>query len=536
MSAVPDHPPDFLVIGGGTAGCILAARLSENEDVKVVLIEAGPRDRNPLIHIPIGFSKLMHNRKLNWGYHTRPQDHLNARSIYWPRGKVLGGSSSINGMIWVRGCDTDFDEWASVTNDSMWAWDNVQPYFRKLEAAETDVDERLGTAGRIPLTTPKARSVAVDAFVSAAETMGLQRQNGMAIADRHTAGSYLVTAANGLRVNAVKAYLRRAGQRRNLQVLTNSHVQKILLDRGNAATGILLHRDGATHELRCQRGVVLAAGAINSPQILMLSGVGRASHLKRHGIEVRLDAPGVGQNLQDHLGVRVMARVKPAVTINSDFRRPWRLLGHCMTYALTRSGPISVGGAYAGAFFSPSGRARPSMQVHFLPLALKGPGWDFYPFSAVTANVCQLAPKSTGEVALQSSNHMDAPLIDPNYLSHPEDQEMMVAGVRYVRRIFEAPSFRDSLHAREFAPGPDIQGDDDILDFVRGAATTVYHPVGTCRMGSDATAVVSSKGRVNGVERLWIADASIMPTIVSGNTNAATAMIAERISECIRAS
>ena len=520
---------DMIIVGGGTAGCILAARLSEDPALQVVLIEAGPPDRNPLIHIPIGFSRLQHDPGVNWRYSTCPQNELDGRAIYWPRGRVLGGSSAINGMIWVRGDPEDFDSWARITGDDRWTWAAVQPVFAVIEAAAAGHDHRLGRNGRIPMAATSLRNPAVEAFLAAGEDSGLPRRTDLTISDRAGVGHYLVTTRNGVRVGSAGAYLKQAMRRRNLRVITGARVSRILLDAGNTARGVCITRGGQGTEIPARRGVVLASGTVNSPQILMLSGIGPGAELRRQGIPVLHDAPEVGRNLRDHFGVRVINRIGPRVTVNSDFARPWRLVRHALAYLLFRQGPLTMGGAHAGAFLSTRGQKRPDVQVNFLPLSVKGPGWDFHPFSAITANVCQLRPGSTGTIALASPDIHDAPVIDPNYLSDPDDRETLVAGLRRVREIFATPSFVQAMAPAEVAPGRDVRTDADLLNYARANGSTVYHPVGTCRMGADPAAVVTPDGRVNGACNLWVADASIMPTIPSGNTNAATALIAEKI-------
>jgi len=534
MKLSQNFEADYVVVGGGTAGCIVAARLAEDADNQVVLVEAGPKDRSPLLHIPIGFSKLLHNQKMTWGYKTTAQANLNGRCISWPRGKVLGGCSSINGMVWVRGNDLDFNEWARLTKDSGWSWSEVQYYFKKLEAASGCEDDRLGRSGQIPLTVTKLRNKSVEAFIAAGEQQGLTLRTGMAISDQTGVGYYLTTTKNGRRVSSARAFLWNSGGKKNLTVLTNTRVSKVLFDDSNVAVAVCAHRGGNTFKIQSRRGIVLTAGAINSPHLLMLSGIGQSEQLKRQGIPVRWNSREVGRNLRDHLGVRVITRIKPSITVNNDFKRPWRLLKYGLQYAISRTGPLSMGGAYAGAFFSTGASRRPSMQIHFLPLSMKGEGWDFHRFAAVTANVCQLRPESVGDVSLETGDYRDAPRIDPNYLLSPADQTAMVAGVRFVRNLFQSPAFTGPMEPKELAPGTGVQKDEDILEFIRENSSTVFHPVGTCRMGSDAVSVVTPEGRVRGTQRLWIADASIMPTIPSGNTNAATAVIAERVSDFIR--
>lgn len=525
---------DFVVVGAGTAGCILASRLSEDPKTSVILTEAGPRDNNPLVHIPIGFSNLLYNPKLNWGFETTAQDYLESRRIDWPRGKLIGGSSSINGMIWVRGDEKDFDDWAVAAADARWSWQGCQKYFQLCEDAPENSDPRLGRGGMIPLSVTSANNIAVDAFLSAGQASGLPLQRSLGISDKAGVGYYLTTIREGRRISSAVAYLKKAEKRRNLRVLTSTSVSKIVLSDDRVATGVIGHKKGKRITINARRGVILSAGTVGSPQLLMLSGIGDGRDLKKHGIGVAIDSREVGANLQDHFGARVMSKIAPPVSINSDFRRPWRLAKYAAQYFLSRSGPLSIGGAYAGAFFSPTGKGRPTMQIHFLPLTMKGKGWNFHKFSGVTANVCQLRPKSRGKISLATPFHEDAPLIDPKYLSHEEDQAAIVDGVKFVRKMLRAPSFVEPMKSTEFWPGAEVESDSDILSYAKSVGNTVFHPVGTCRMGADSNAVVNSQGLLNGAQNLWVADASIMPNIPSGNTNAATAMIAEQISDIIK--
>ncbi len=534
MNAAHKCESDYIVVGGGTAGCILAARLSENPKTKVILIEAGPPDSNLKIHIPIGFSRLLKDQRLNWCFSTEPQDELDGRRIDWPRGKVLGGSSSINGMIWVRGDTRDFDDWAAITEDERWAWKNVQKHFKKLEAGTDNTDHRIGRSGRISLTPIRVHNEAVDAFLAAAVENGLPYRTDLTISDRIGTGPYLSTIYNGQRVSSARAYLKDARTRRNLRILTHMTVSKVKFNEDNVATGVRATSGRTSFQLTCRQGVILAAGVIGSPHILMLSGIGPTDQLKKHGIPVRLHSGEVGQNLRDHFGVRIINRIKPQITVNSDFRRPWRLAHHLLHYVVRRAGPLSVGGAYAGAFFSTQDGTRPTMQIHFLPLSTQGPKWNFHPFSAVTCNVSQLRPKSKGYLTLASPDPATSPFLDPRYLSDQEDQQDLVSGVRIVRNLIKNRPFVERMESEEFLPGRNVRTDDEILDYIRSMGTTVFHPVGTCRMGADPSAVVSPEGQVLGVRKLWIADASIMPTITSGNTNAATAMIAEQVSDFVR--
>lgn len=522
---------DIVIVGAGSAGCVLAARLSEIPALKVLLVEAGPRDRNPWIHIPVGFSRLLHNPSVNWMYETVPQAALGGRQIYWPRGKVLGGSSAINGLVWVRGGPDDFDAWSQALQDPSWSWENVAGFFRLIEAAPVEVDPRLGHDGTVGLRLPQARHAAVDAFLQAANAAGLKTRPDLSIADHPGVGQYLVTTLGGLRTSAARAYLTAASRRSNFALMTNATALRLEISPQKQVTGVHVLQGGRTRLLRASRGVVVAGGTINSPQLLMLSGIGPAAYLKEHGIPVLHDAPQVGENLQDHYGVRVIAELNSPITINDDFRRPWRLAMHAARYALFRNGPVSVGGAYAGAFFSTAGDETPDMQIHFLPMASNRKGWSFEPFSGVTANVCQMRPFSRGRVRLASADPHSAPQIDPNYLGDPRDRDALVKGIRFTRSIYRQPPFSTVLGARERAPGADRESEADILDHARAHGSTVFHPVGTCRMGIDRDAVVDPGCRVRAVTGLWVVDASVMPTITSGNTNAATIMIAEKISQ-----
>ena len=503
--------------------------------VRVVLIEAGPRDRHPLVHIPIGFSRLVGDHPLNWANRTEPQHAIDGRRIRWPRGRVLGGSSSINGMVWVRGSPKDYDQWAQLSGDRGWSWDQLQYLFERIEAAGEDADPRLGRNGAIPLATTMVANPAVKAFLAAGANRGLRQDYPLAISDVARVGYYLITTRRGRRVSSAVAYLNPARGRQNLHIVTRAPVSGIEIDRDLKATGVTVGRGQNRRRFSAGKGVILAAGAIGTPQLLMLSGIGAPDTLRRHGIEVRVARTEVGLHLRDHFGVRIMSRITPPVSINSDIRRPWRLIRHALHYALTRRGPFSMGGAHAGAFLRTNSAPAPDVQVHFLPVAMRGPGWDFHPFSATTANVCQLRPKSSGSIKLRSAEPAEAPLIDPRYLSDLEDQEVLLAGVRMVRDLLNSQPFCRPMGAIEFAPGPDVTSDDELLAYIRDQGSTVFHPVGTCRMGGDCEAVVDARGRVRGARNLFVADASIMPTIPSGNTNAATAVIAERISEILRA-
>ena len=528
-------PPevDVIVVGAGTAGCVLAARLSENPDLRVLVVEAGRADRNPWIHIPAGFSRLLDDAGLNWCYETESQSDLAGRTVRWPRGKVVGGSGAINGMVWVRGAPHDYDRWAATVGDPGWSWTEAEALFRSCESAPGDADARLGRDGTMPLARPRHDHPLVRAFIEAGVAAGLPARHDLSISDRNGVGPYLTTIRRGLRVSAAGAYLKPALRRGNLALATASTVCGVTLASGHRATGVRLTRSGTQAHVRARRGVVLAAGAVDTPRLLMLSGIGPGPDLARLGIPVAVQSPEVGRNLQDHFGVRVIAEVGRPVTINDDFRRPWRLAGHALRYAIARTGPLAVGGAYAGAFFSSDGGDRPDMQIHFLPLSSERRGWTFHRFSGVTANVCQLRPASRGRIELGSADPAAPPCIDPAYLSDERDRKAIVEGIRFTRALFRQPPLSTRYGARERMPGEPCASDAALLDYARGTGSTVFHPVGTCRMGRD-DGVVDPGFRVRGTRNLWVADASVMPHLPSGNTNAATLMLAERAARVLK--
>ena len=532
MASLPPET-DVIIVGAGTAGCVLAARLSEDSDLRVLVVEAGRADRSPWIHIPVGFSRLLDDADLNWCYETESQVGLAGRTVRWPRGKVVGGSSAINGMVWVRGAPDDYDRWAATVGDPAWSWAEAEALFRTCEAAPSDADARLGRDGRMPLARPRHDHPLVSAFIEAGVDAGLDERSDLSISDHVGVGPYLTTICRGLRVSAAGAYLKPALRRDNLELATASMVCGVILDSGRRAIGVHLTHLGTPAIVRARLGVVLAAGAVDTPKLLMLSGIGSGPNLARFGIPVAVESPEVGRNLQDHFGVRVIAEVGRPITINDDFRRPWRLAGHALRYAFARTGPVAMGGAYAGAFFSSDGGDRPDTQIHFLPLSSERRGWTFHRFSGVTANVCQLRPASRGRIDLGSADPAAAPCIDPAYLSDERDRKAIVAGLRFTRELFRRPPFSTRYDAEERMPGERCASDTALLDYARNTGSTVFHPVGTCRMGKH-DGVVDSSFRVRGATNLWVADASVMPHLPSGNTNAATLMLAERAARVLK--
>ncbi len=516
---------DYIIVGAGSAGCVLANRLSADPARRVCLIEAGGEDRHPMIHMPLGLAALARLRKLNWGYETAPEPELDGRCLYWPRGKVLGGSSSINAMIYMRGHPEDYRGWAEATGSPLWDWPHVLGLFRDLEAnARLAGDPLHGAAGPLSVSDLRAPNPLSLAFVAAAAEAGLPGCADFNGAAQEGAGLYQVTQRNGRRWSAARAFLAAARGRRNLEVRTGTPVQRVIFE-GRRAVGVALR--GGALRLRPGGEVILCGGAINSPQLLLLSGIGPGADLRRLGIEVLQDAPGVGGNLQDHLDVALLAPERGRLSIGlspSFLPRVWR----GMRQWRQGEGEFTSNVAEAGAFArSDPGRARPNLQFHFLPALLRDHGRRTTFGHGATLHVCDLLPQSRGRISLASPRPEEAPRIAAGYLSAPEDMAVLLAGLRLARRILGAPAL-----ARHLRPGP--EPDEAVLvDQIRATAETIYHPVGTCRMGADAGSVTDPALRVRGVEGLRVADASVMPRILAGNTNAPAMMIGENAARMI---
>jgi choline dehydrogenase len=506
---------DFIVIGAGSAGCVLASRLALDSGRRVLLLEAGGSDWHPFIHMPAGIARLVHNRRINWNYSTEPEPALNGRRLYWPRGKVLGGCSSINAMCYVRGQPQDYDDWARSGAEG-WSYAEVLPYFKKSQVAVSDL---------------RSRNVLSEQFVAAGTHFGLPLTRDFNGPSQHGVGFYQVTQQHGRRCSSAVAYLRPAGRWSNLEIRGNSLVERIILDKGRASRVQYVRRGQRLNAL-CTEEILLCAGAVNSPQVLMLSGIGPADHLRELGIPVEVDLPGVGANLQDHLDVCTLHKSTSPVTY--DFG-PLAELGVALRYMATRSGPGASNVAEAGAFLCSSQAVdgRPDIQLHFVPAQLDDHGRNRLPGHGFTLHACNLQPLSRGQIRLRSPRPSDAPLIFANYLQESQDLAVMIEAVRRSRQILGAPAF-DAYRGVEVFPGAEAQTDAQLAAFIRAKAETIYHPVGTCRMGTDELAVVDPSLRVRGVRGLRIVDASIMPTIVRGNTNAPTIMIAEKAADLIR--
>ncbi|MGJ8623405.1 MAG: GMC family oxidoreductase [Yoonia sp.] len=524
---------DYVVVGAGSAGCVIANRLTANGKYSVILLEAGGRDLNPWIHIPVGYFKTIHNPAVDWCYKTEPDPGLNGRSIEWPRGKVLGGSSSLNGLLYVRGQPQDYDRWRQMGNTG-WGWDDVLPLFKRAENNERGADEFHGDAGPLSVSNMRIKRPITDAWVKAAQAEGYPFNPDYNGASQEGVGFFQLTARNGRRCSSAVAYLNPARGRSNLRIVTHAQVDKVLLS-GTKATGVqYTDRSGTTHQVVAHREVILSGGAINSPQLLMLSGIGAPDELKAQGIEVTADLPGVGKNMQDHLQARLVYKCNEP-TLNDEVRTLFGQAKIGLRYVLTRSGPMTMAASLATGFMKTHDDLEtPDIQFHVQPLSAENPGKGADPFSAFTMSVCQLRPESKGEIRLKSANPRDYPAIIPNYLSTKTDCDTIVAGVKIARRIARQSPLAEKI-SQEFRPNADLPMDDDpaILDWARSNTASIYHPTGTCKMGGDPMAVVDAQLRVHGITGLRVADCSIMPEIVSGNTNAPAIMIGEKASDLI---
>ena len=523
---------DYVIIGAGSAGCVLANRLTEDPTTRVLLIEAGGRDWSPYIHIPAGFMKLLDHPKLTWGYHAEPDPGTAGRAILYPRGRVLGGSSSINGLIYVRGQPEDFDHWAQLGNRG-WSWDDVLPYFKKAENWEGEANEWRGKGG--PLFTSRMTDIPplCRAVIEAGQQIGLEYREDVNSLPHGGIGYCQQTRGGRRRASAARTYLRPAMKRPNLQVITKAQVRRILFD-GKRAIGVEYERGGAVERANAAREVILSAGAINSPHILQLSGVGAPEHLTRIGVSVHHALPGVGQNLQDHYIARVSYPVKGTTTINERSRGP-ALAAEILRYLVTGKGMLTYSASLAAASVKVlEESATPDMQISIAPGSFKdGQIGELDDFPGITAGAWQMRPLSRGYVEAKSGDPREAPAINPRYLSDPTDRRAMIGGLRFVRRLFGAPALARYCGA-EILPGAQVESDDELLDYARQKGSTVYHATCTCKMGSDQRAVVDDQLRVHGLEGLRVIDASVMPTVTSTNTNAPTIMIAERGAELIR--
>ncbi len=524
---------DFVIVGAGSAGCVLANRLSASGRYRVAVLEAGPPDTNPWIHIPVGYFKTMGNPATDWCYVTQPDPGLNGRSIPWPRGRVLGGSSSINGLLYVRGQPQDFDQWAQMGCKG-WSWDDVLPYFKRAESWKGEpVSDWRGKSGPLSVSPTRLKRDIVDKWLAAAETAGFRKTADYNGLDQEGVGYFQLTLDKGRRCSSAVAFLKPARQRHNLEVIPNSQVEKILMSDGRA-TGVRALVKGEWTEIKAACEVILSAGAIGSPQILMLSGIGDPDELSEHGISVQAALKGVGRNLQDHLQARPVFKTDLS-TINTETSNLFKQARIALQYALRQTGPMTMAASLGTGFLrTHPALETPDIQFHIQPFSADSPAQGPHQFSAFTASVLQLRPESTGQIRLKSADMHAHPIIEPNYLSTETDCRTLVKGIQIARRIAGSEPLKSCITA-EHAPGPEVAFDDEAatLDWARSTATTIYHPTGTCKMGADTGAVVDHRLRVHGVSGLRVADASIMPRITSGNTNAPAIMIGEKASDMI---
>jgi len=518
---------DTLIVGAGSAGCVLANRLSADPGHRVLLLEAGPRDTDFWIRVPLGYGRLFARRDVNWAYESEPEPNLGGRRVFSPRGKVLGGSSSINGLVYIRGQPVDYDGWEVPG----WSYTELLPYFRKSQNQQRGASALHGAGGPIGVSDMERHELA-DAFIASAVAVGVPRNRDFNGDTQEGTGYYQCTTWNGRRASTAVGYLREAEKRPNLRVETGALASRILFS-GKRAVGVAYLKGGKQFEAKANREILLCGGAFNSPQLLQLSGVGPGELLQHHGIPVVHDAPEVGEQLQDHFYGRTFWRCTKPITLNDDMASLLRQAKIGLQWLLFKRGPLTIAAGYAAAFVrTRPGLERPDAQIYFINFSTAKRGGVLHPFSGFTLSVSQLQVESRGSVRIRSADPAEPPAIRYNYLATENDRRVMVDGLRFIRRIAAARPLADYIVREEF-PGPKAQTDEELLAFCRDSGDTVFHPTSTCRMGTDERSVVDSQLRVRGVERLRVVDASVMPSVVSGNTNAAVIAIAEKAADLI---
>lgn len=522
---------DYVVVGAGSSGCVLANRLSADGRHRVLLLEAGPRDNYLWIHIPIGYGKTMFHKAYNWGFHTEPEAGMHGREIYWPRGRGLGGSSSINGLIFIRGQREDYDHWAQLGNAG-WDWNGVLPYFIKSEHNTRGASATHGGSGPLWSSDIREKHELMEAIIRGGQELGVPRNDDFNSGDQEGVGYYQLFTKNGWRNSSAVAYLKPAKSRPNLKIETDAQATGLIME-GRCVAGVRYRQNGKDIEVRAAREVILSAGALQSPQLLQLSGIGPAELLKRNGMDVVHDLPGVGQNLQDHLQFRLMFRVTKPITTNDDLRTLTGQARVGLKWLMTGNGPLGIGINQGGLFTRIlPGSKSPDIQFHFATLSADQAGGKPHEWSGCTFSVCQLRPESRGSVEIKSADPMQPPAMRPNYLSTEADRYCAVESIKYARKLASTAALKPYI-AAEYKPGASVRTDAEILEYARENGATIFHPTGTCKMGSDPMAVTDARLRVHGIGGLRIVDCSIMPTLVSGNTHAPAVMIAEKASDMI---
>ncbi len=518
---------DYIIVGAGSTGAVLANRLSAEH--RVLLLEAGPPDRNPWIHIPIGYYRNILHPVLSWNYQTEAEPATGNRRITWPRGRTLGGSSAINGLVYIRGQAEDFDHWEQLGN-SGWGYHDVLPYFIRSENQQRGSNQWHGSDGPLEVTD-SMQSALADAYIDACGQAQIRRNDDFNGAEQEGAGYFQLTVTRrGRRASTGVAFLKPVRQRSNLQIETNALAEQIILD-GKRATGVRYRRGRQTVTAHARAEVVVCGGAINSPQLLQLSGIGPANVLQNAGVEVLHDLPGVGENLQDHYQIRVVYECTRRETLNDVANSVWRKLGAGMRYAFTRTGPLTIGAGQVGVFAKTRHELdSPDVQFHFIPFSAARPGEGLHKYPGFTVSVCQMRPESRGSVHINSTDPTQHPLIKPNYLATESDRQTMLDGLHLIRKVAQTPAIQPWIK-REAIPGEEVTSDADLARYIAEFGNTIFHPSGTCKMGTDSLAVVDPELRVHGIKGLRVADASIMPTVVSGNTNAPCIMIGEKLAD-----